>query len=644
MAEMIIQNPSITPNVFEYDEAGRVSAISGYPLAGGGGGTIVKSDLMWKPNVESDGYVRWTLASSATTPGEAYISGAQGPAGPQGVSGNPGKNPEFRINSTDAHWQWKYSGDEGWTDLGVVASGAVGPQGLSGNDGEDGISPKVRINLETNKWEISEDGGTTWVSTNVSATGPAGEDGTNGTNGVSPTISTSAIPGGNRVIFTYDNGGTTATESIDVMSGASGAPGVNGVSPTVTITDAPTAAQHPQGGKTVTITDATHPGGQSFDIWNGINGEGATVNLLDGNGIHITNDGIDYTIAVSADYALKSELPDVTDMATKTWVEEQGYLTSIPNTYALKTDVEAASANAYDKAVAQIPDVTNFITKDVNNLTYYYEKTETSAANELATEFAKYVSTGDILTGTGDTLAGIKIGSTSYIVPTTDLSNYYTKSETSANSELDAEFANKVDKPDTTQTSLNNKYLVYSTLSGAGAVTGWTDFNANVYSKSESDGRYMQKNTDSTLSGDGTTNHPLGIDSDNFYELDTAGNYLTSQTSDQKTLIGTTPALDNAVGKVIASADVWDTVSAKSTVTINTANNEIKVNNNVNSAISATIYDVCNTSEPSLIPQRLIVGTSSGDFVTYVNGGKCNGQGTLFFWLESMQPWVPVNN
>ena len=38
MADKIIQNPSITTNVFEYDGAGRVSAISGHPLAGEGGG------------------------------------------------------------------------------------------------------------------------------------------------------------------------------------------------------------------------------------------------------------------------------------------------------------------------------------------------------------------------------------------------------------------------------------------------------------------------------------------------------------------------------------------------------------------------------------------------------------------------------
>lgn len=653
MADLIIQNPSITPNVFEYDEAGRVSAISGYPLAGGGGGTIVKSDLMWKPSVENDGFVHWTLASSATTPAPAYISGAQGPAGPQGVSGNPGKNPEFQINSENAHWEWRYSGDAGWTDLGVVASGAVGPQGLSGNNGKDGISPTVTTATIDGGNRVTftyGEGSSTYIDV------MSGASGANGINGISPTVSTEIITGGNRVTFTYDDGGTTKTESIDVMSGASGANGSDGFSPTVTVTNIPadpSDPNHKKGGTEITITDATTT--NKFSAWNGNDGTMAGAPDIEGkNGISAVLDGSTYKVglsdefyntvtSVSSTYATKDALDAyltkndaaesyqpkgnylsanaLNGYATEAWVEGKNYL--VANDIAGKadkTDLQYVSAG--------VDYVSGHIPTKVTDLT----------------DSANYVVTGNILTGTGDTLTGIKIGSTDYTVPTTDLSNYYTKSQTSANSELDAEFANKVDKPDTTQTSLNNKYLVYSTLSGAGAVTGWTDFNANVYSKSESDGRYMQKNTDSTLSGDGTTNHPLGIDSDNFYELDTAGNYLTSQTSDQKTLIGTTPALDNAVGKVIASADVWDTVSAKSTVTINTANNEIKVNNNANSAISATIYDVCNTSEPSLIPQRLIVGTSSGDFVTYVNGGKCNGQGTLFFWLESMQPWVPVNN
>ncbi len=423
----------------------------------------------------------------------------------------------------------------------------------------------------------------------------------------------------------------------------SGVPGLPGVSPTVIVTNIPadpSDPDHKNGGTEITITDATST--NKFSAWNGNDGTMAGAPDIEGkNGISAVLAGSTYEVglsgafynaitSVSSTYATKDALNDyltkndaaesyqpignylsanalngyatqswvgeqgylkqndIAGKADKTeletvsgeivnmipslngyateqyvqgasaevtaWVNSQGYLTSIPESYATKTYVNEASANAYDKAVAQIPDVTDFITKDVNNLTYYYKMTETSGKTELSAEFAK------------------------------------------------------------------------------------------IYSKSDSDDRYMQKNTDSTLSGDGTTNSPLGIDSDNFYEFDTVGNYLTSQTSNQKTLIGTTPALDNAVQKVIDEADTWDTVSAKSVVTINKATNEIKINNNANSAISAAIYDVCNTSEPALIPQRLIVGTSSGDFVTYVNGGKCEGQGTLFFWLESMQPWVPVNN
>jgi len=599
MAELIIQNPSITTDAFEYDEAGRVSAIAEHPLAGGGGGTIEKSDLMWKPTVGSDGYVRWSLASSATTPADAYISGAQGPAGPQGVSGNPGKNPEFQINSENAHWEWRYSGDASWTDLGIVASGAVGPQGLSGNDGKDGISPKVRINNSTNFWEISEDDGKTWTSTNVSATGPAGEDGTNGTNGVSPTVSTSAIPGGNRVIFTYDNGGTTATESIDVMSGASGANGSDGFSPTVVTAAIPVSEQFPAGGTEVTITDSD--GQHIFNISNGLDGQGATVNLLGGEGIEVTKVASNYTISVSADYATKAYVEAASANAyneAETWVRNQGYLTSVPPEYALTSDIPTAvaqltdSGNYYKKAeTSGATEITNalstkldstaaaqtyqtksdmanylttsdasttyqpkgnyasasdivgmatqtwvgqqgFITKDTNDLTYYYKKTETSGASELSTEFAKYVTkpdsslvnnylvlrtdnagnvsgwcdfndqcyskseadgryqkkadmssylttaqyetdsakyvlTGDILTAANNKLTGIKIGSTDYTVPTTDLSNYYTKSETSATGELNTEFAKKLDSSIAAST-----YQTKDDMSAYVAVTG----------------------------------------------------------------------------------------------------------------------------------------------------------------------------
>lgn len=349
MVEMIIQNPSITTNAFEYDEVGRVSAIAGHPLAGEGGGTIVKSDLMWKPTVGDDGYVRWTLASSATIPDAAYISGAQGPAGPQGVSGNPGKNPELQINSTNAHWEWKYSGDAEWTDLGVVASGAVGPQGLSGNNGKDGISPTVSTSVIPGGNRVTftyGEGSSTYIDV------MSGASGANGINGISPTVSTEAIAGGNRVIFTYDNGGTTTTASIDVMSGVSGAKGSDGFSPTVVTADIPVSDQFPAGGTKVTITDNVGP--HIFDISNGQDGQGATVTLLGGEGIEVNKAGANYTISVSADYAAKSYVDSASAYAlsqAKTWVGEQGFLKDTDLTdYATKTYANDASANALSQA------------------------------------------------------------------------------------------------------------------------------------------------------------------------------------------------------------------------------------------------------------------------------------------------------
>jgi len=49
-----------------------------------------------------------------------------------------------------------------------------------------------------------------------------------------------------------------------------------------------------------------------------------------------------------------------------------------------------------------------------------------------------------------------------------------------------------VTKPDTTQTDLNNNYLIYSTLTAAGTTTGWMPLSANYYSKTEADGRYQK--------------------------------------------------------------------------------------------------------------------------------------------------------
>ena len=77
--------------------------------------------------------------------------------------------------------------------------------------------------------------------------------------------------------------------------------------------------------------------------------------------------------------------------------------------------------------------------------------------------------------------------------------------------------SSKVDIPDTTQTDLNNNYLIYSTLTGPGATTGWMPLSANYYSKSESNGIFVATaNIDNTtLSGDGkSSDTKLGVKTD----------------------------------------------------------------------------------------------------------------------------------
>lgn len=88
------------------------------------------------------------------------------------------------------------------------------------------------------------------------------------------------IEGGHRITFAWTSAsGKVETSNLDVMNGeqgqqgepgqpgAQGLPGNDGTSPAVTITDIP-------GGHRVTITDAAHPQGQSFDVMDGKDGGG----------------------------------------------------------------------------------------------------------------------------------------------------------------------------------------------------------------------------------------------------------------------------------------------------------------------------------------------------------------------------------
>ena len=304
-----------------------LSAILGQ-LGGGGGESCASA---WRPTVDDAGIISWTLTNYTTTPAPVNIMGPQGekgdigPQGPKGDTGEPGKagtdgndgiTPHIGDNN---HW---FTGDY---DTGVSATGPQGPEGPAGPAGSQGekgdkgdIGPEGPQGLQGPRGEIGPQG----------EQGPKGDKGDTGAKGADATpltATTATIADGTQVTISYTSGGDPLAQFnvLNGAQGASGQKGADGISPIVELTEIHDS-EYPQGGWNVKITDAEHQSGQTFQIFNGIDGQGATVDLIEGNGIQITHEEgtTNYTISVSADYALKSELPDVTDMATQTYVND----------------------------------------------------------------------------------------------------------------------------------------------------------------------------------------------------------------------------------------------------------------------------------------------------------------------------------
>ena len=155
--------------------------------------------------------------------------------------------------------------------------GEQGEQGVPGLDGADGVSPEVTITDITDGHRVTitdaeHPSGQSFDVTN-GIDGVDGADGIDGTDGVSPEITITNITDGHRVTIT--DAEHPSGQSFDVMNGVNGTDGTDGVdgtngtdgvSPEVEITEI-------TDGHRVTITDAEHPSGQSFDVMNGANGE-----------------------------------------------------------------------------------------------------------------------------------------------------------------------------------------------------------------------------------------------------------------------------------------------------------------------------------------------------------------------------------
>lgn len=374
------------PMSLSQDENSNLALTLSAVLEGGGGGV---ANAIWKPAVDQDGDLTWswdTYPDSARPPESVNIKGPRGESGAPGRDGTDGTNgtngkdgtdgkdgldgktPQIQINSSNAHWEWRYSGASEWTDLGVVASGAVGPQGIPGVSG---------------------------------ASGAPGAKGADGEDGFSPAVTLSAI----------------------------------------------TNPSHPNGGTRVTITDKDHPTGQNFDIFNGNDGSGSSDKFdpatMSGYGTEAAPYGVDTTV-----------------IATHAWVGEQGYLTSVPDTYATKDYANKASANALSQASA-------------------------------------WVESQDFLTQA-------------------DLAGYATETWVNKqNFATSADLATRVMIPDSADASLKDKYLVLKTKAD-GTVDGWTDFQNQSYSKSEADNRYIQQAfIGNTLSGTGANaGNKLGVNTE----------------------------------------------------------------------------------------------------------------------------------
>lgn len=248
----------------------------------------------WRPTVYENGDIMWALIDSEEVPMS------------QNIKGPSGFTPRFQIDQSTAEWQVTYDGTN-WTSLGIIASGAQGPQGIPGNDGTNGTDGKDGID---------------------------GKDGADGTSIILQSVTD--VDDGKQVTLAW--GETPSTSSFVIPNGASGAPGAagtdgqDGYSPTVTTSVIEPTSEHPQGGTAVTITDKT--GSNQFNVWNGINGEGATVNLLDGVGVHIEQDGTNYTInisggnipALSAGYSWSSENATSAESAYKAFYNSKEHI------------------------------------------------------------------------------------------------------------------------------------------------------------------------------------------------------------------------------------------------------------------------------------------------------------------------------
>lgn len=139
------------------------------------------------------------------------------------------------------------------------------------------------------------------------------------------------------------------------------------------------------------------------------------------------------------DYATKS---DINDMATQTWVGQQGYLTSVPDTYVTKNDLNTASSTLTGVDNALSGHIYYVSAHAITSLDDYYTKTQVDSTFASATQLNDYLTTAKYNTDSGTFALKTEIPTT--VAQLTDSGNYYKTTETSSKDQLTTEFAKYV--------------------------------------------------------------------------------------------------------------------------------------------------------------------------------------------------------
>lgn len=159
------------------------------------------------------------------------FQGKQGNPGTNGINGTDGTNGEngksAEIRRTSTHIQWRYEGDSSWIDLVPISElkglpgnngldGLAGKDGAKGNDGLDGR--KLEIQKSDTHLQYRYEGDDQWTNlvALIELVGPKGNDGANGING------TDGADGANGADGINGSDGVDGTDGINGADGADG--------------------------------------------------------------------------------------------------------------------------------------------------------------------------------------------------------------------------------------------------------------------------------------------------------------------------------------------------------------------------------------------------------------------------------------